>query len=420
MEEPRPTSILDDERVIALLNDARYAARRDLLRKVVGITFISSLHLNEGRQLRFAIALEDDVVKTTHLYRFDPPIPLEARYLQSIGPALSEDDDCLIVEGGARHGNALMIVGTAALPQAELLPHSMYPRPVVVSVNGPGVISLEIGDIKLVYDRGELKISNHSHLDKLWSNIAPPFVVKVSTPGNKVKVLAYGLYGHPELDAGLWESHKNDYANIAKDYCPVLLSGVIRVIVREIQRTEHGGAFMFIPSSVQRNDLFRDKRWYSEIRLELSQAIHRTLALNSIYALALQGTWMYPKGVLPTAPDDFPYWVERIVYPQLTNSCMYLTKQCQRIAHLANADGAVVLNTSFGLEAFSAKLNSAIPTLPAGLASFLGSKGNRHNSMANAISALPGSIGVVVSQDGSAVCFHRLSEGDIEFIDLTL
>ena len=99
---------------------------------------------------------------------------------------------------------------------------------------------------------------------------------------------------------------------------------------------------------------------------------------------------------------------------------MYLTKQCQRIAHLANADGAVVLNRSFGLEAFSAKLNSPIPILPAGLASFLGSKGNRHNSMANAISALPGSIGVVVSQDGSAVCFHRLSEGDIEFIDLTL
>jgi len=75
MEEPRPTSILDDERVIALLNDARYTARRDLLRKVVGITFISSLHLNEGRQLRFAIALEDDFHNTTHLYRFDPPIP---------------------------------------------------------------------------------------------------------------------------------------------------------------------------------------------------------------------------------------------------------------------------------------------------------------------------------------------------------
>ena len=112
--------------------------------------------------------------------------------------------------------------------------------------------------------------------------------------------------------------------------------------------------------------------------------------------------------------------MDRIVIPQLTNSYIDLTKQCQRIAHLANADGAVVLNTLFGLEAFSAKLNSAMTAFPAGLASFLGSRGNRHNSMAGAISSLPGSIGIVVSQDGNAVCFHRLSEGDIDFIDLTL
>lgn len=420
MEEQSPTSMLDDERVAALLGDKMYSARRDLLREIVRISFISSLHFNEGRQLRFAIAIEDEVLKTTNVNRFDPPIPLEARYLQSISPALSEDDDCFIVEGGAKHGNTLKIVGTAALPQAELLPHSMYPRPVVVSVNGPGVICLEIGDVKIVYDRGALKNSTRSQVDRLWTSTALTFVDRVATTGNKVKVLAYGLYGNPELDAGSWESHKSDYVNIANDYCPVLLSGVLRVIVREIQRADHGGAFMLLPSPAQRDDLFRDKRWYSEIRLELSEAIHRTLALNSIYTLASQGKWIYPKGVLPTSPDDFPFWVDRIVYPQLTNSYIYLTKQCQRIAHLTNADGAVVLNTLFGLEAFSAKLNIAMTTLPADLAGFLGSRGNRHTSMASAISSLPGSIGVVVSQDGNAVCFHRLSEGDIDYFDLTL
>jgi len=270
------------------------------------------------------------------------------------------------------------------------------------------------------YDRGALKNSNRSQLDKLWSNIALPFVDRVSTPGNRVKVLAYGLYGNPELDARLWESHKSDYISIANEYCPELLSGVLHVIVREIQRADHGGAFMLHPAPMQRDNLFRDKRLYSEIRYELSEAIHRALALNSIYTLALQGKWIYPTGVLPTTPDDFPFWVQQIVYPQLTNSYIYLTKQCQRIAHLANADGAVVLNTLFGLEAFSAKLNSTMTTFPDDLARFLGSRGNRHNSMASAISSLPGSIGVVVSQDGNAVCFNRLSEGDIHFFDLTL
>jgi hypothetical protein len=392
------------------------------LKDVLVISFISSLHLNEGRQLRFAIAIEDEVLKTTHLHRFDPPIPLEARYLQSISPALSGDDDCLIVEGGAKYDNTLMIVGTAARPQAELLPSSMYPRPVVVSANGPGVICLEIGDLKIVYDRGTLKHSNRSQVNKLWESIALAFVDKVSTPSNQVQVLDYGLYGNPELDAELWELHKGDYINIANDYCPALLSGVVHVIVREIQRADHGGAFMLLPSPMQRDNLFRDKRLYSKIRFELSEAIHRVLALNSIYTLASEGKWIYPNGVLPTAPDDFPFWVEQIVYPQLTNSYISLTKQCQRIANLANADGAVVLNTLFGLEAFSAKLisRSDKTAFPAELARFLGSRGNRHNSMASAISSLSGSIGIVVSQDGNAVCLHRLFEGEIEFFDLIL
>lgn len=422
MEELSPTSILNDERVVALLNDASYSGRRELLKDVLIISFISSLHLNEGRQLRFAIAIEDEVMKTTHLHRFDPPIPLEARYLQSISPALSGDDDCLIVEGGAKYGNPLMIVGTAARPQAELLPSSMYPRPVVVSANGPGVICLEIGDLKIVYDRGTLKNSNRRQANKLWKNIALAFVGKVSTPSNLVQVLAYGLYGNPELDAELWELHKDDYISIANEYCPALLSGVLHVIVREIQRADHGGAFMLLPTPMQRDSLFRGMRLYSEIRYELSEAIHRALALNSIYTLALQGKWIYPTGVLPTTPDDFPFWVEQIVYPQLTNSYIYLTKQCQRIARLASADGAVVLNTLYGLEAFSAKLNSRtdMTTFPTELAKFLGSRGNRHNSMASAISSLPGSIGVVVSQDGNAVCFHRLFDDEIEFFDLTL
>ena len=419
MEEPSPISILKDERVVTLLNDASYSARRELLKDVLGISFIASLHLNEGRQLRFAIAIEHEVVKTTRVALFDPPIPLEAMYLQSLSPALSEYD-CFIVEGGARHGNTMMIVGTAALPQGELLPSSMYPRPVVVSVNGPGRICLEIGDVKVIYDRGALRNCDRIRVDKLWKKIALAFVAKVSTPCNISNGLTYGLYGHPSLDAGSWEAYKSDYINLANEYCPILLSGVVEVIIREIQKAGHGGAFMLLPSPVQRDTLFQEKRWYSNIRQELSEEIHKSLALNSIYKLASQGKLIYPKGVLPTAPDDLPYWVDRIVYPQLTNSFIELRGQCQRIAHLANADGAVVLNTMFGLEAFSAKLKGQTLNLPADLASFLGSRGNRHNSMARAIATVPGSIGIVVSQDGDAVCFHNSSENNVKHFELTL
>jgi len=420
MEEPSPISILNDERVITLLNDASYSARRELLKDVLGISFIASLHLNEGRQLRFAVAIEHEVVKTTRVERFDPPIPLEARYLQSLSPALSEYDDCFIVEGGARHGNTLMIVGTAALPQAEMLPSSMYPRPVVVSVNGPGRICLEIGDVKVIYDRGALRNCDRSRIDKLWKKIALAFVAKVSTPCNISNGLTYGLYGHPSLDASSWEAYESDYINIANEYCPILLSGVVEVIVREIQRADHGGAFMLLPSPVQRDTLFQEKRWYSNIRQELSEAVHKSLALNSIYTLASQGKLIYPNGVLPTAPDDLPYWVDRIIYPQLTNSFINLRSQCQRIAHLANADGSVVLNTMFGLEAFSAKLKGQTLNLPADLARFLGSRGNRHNSMARAIATVPGSIGIVVSQDGDAVCFHNSPDNNVEHFELNL
>jgi hypothetical protein len=421
MEDLDPISVLNDERVATLLNDSSYSARKELLKDVLRVSFIAGLHLNEGRQLRFAIAIEDKVLKTTRVDRFDPPIPLEARYLQSLSPALSENVDCFIVEEGARHGNTLMIVGTAALPQGELLPSSMYPRPLVVSVNGPGRICLEIGDVKIAYDRGEWMDCNRSRVENLWKEIAPAFVGKVSTPCNISNGLTYGLYGHPSLDASSWESYKSEYVNYANEYCPKLLGGVIEVIVREIQRAEHGGAFMLLPSPVRRdNTLFQEKRWYSGIRQELSEAIHKSLALNSIYMLASQGMWIYPEGVLPTEPDDLKYWVDRIVYPQLTNSYIDLRSQCQRIARLANADGAVVLDTMFGLEAFSAKLKGETNNLPAVLARFLDSRGNRHNSMARAIATVPSSIGIVVSQDGNAVCFHSSPENNVDFFELVL
>ena len=421
MEDLDPISVLNDERVATLLNDSSYSARKELLKDVLRVSFIAGLHLNEGRQLRFAIAIEDKVLKTTRVDRFDPPIPLEARYLQSLSPALSENVDCFIVEEGARHGNTLMIVGTAALPQGELLPSSMYPRPLVVSVNGPGRICLEIGDVKIAYDRGEWMDCNRSRVENLWKEIAPAFVGKVSTPCNISNGLTYGLYGHPSLDASSWESYKSEYVNYANEYCPKLLGGVIEVIVREIQRAEHGGAFMLLPSPVRRdNTLFQEKRWYLGIRQELSEAIHKSLALNSIYMLASQGMWIYPEGVLPTEPDDLKYWVDRIVYPQLTNSYIDLRSQCQRIARLANADGAVVLDTMFGLEAFSAKLKGETNNLPAVLARFLDSRGNRHNSMARAIATVPSSIGIVVSQDGNAVCFHSSPENNVDFFELVL
>ena len=421
MEDLDPNSVLNDERVAALLANSSYSARKELLKEVLSVSFIAGLHLNEGRQLRFSIAIEDKVLKTTRVDRFDPPVPLEPRYLQSLSPALSEDVDCFIVEEGAKHGNMLMIVGTAALPEGELLPSSMYPRPLLVSVNGPGRMCLEIGDVRIAYNKGEWMDCNRSRVESLWKEIAPAFVGKVSTPCNISNGLTYGLYGHPSLDAGSWESYKGEYFSYANDYCPTLLGGVIEVIAREIQRAEHGGAFMLLPSPVRRdNTLFQEKRWYSGIRLELSEAIHKSLALNSIYMLASQGKWIYPEGVLPTQPEDLKYWVDRIVCPQLTNSYIDLRSQCRRVARLANADGAVVLDTMFGLEAFSAKLKGETNDLPTELARFLDSRGNRHNSMARAIATVPSSIGIVVSQDGNAVCFHSSADKDIDFFELVL
>ena len=303
MVELNPNSILNDERIAGLLNDAKYSARRDLLKEVIEIAFIASLHLSEGRKLRFAIAIEHEVVRTTNVHLFDPPIPLEARYLQSLSPAFSASEDCFIVEGGSHNGNSLMIVGTAVLPpRAEMLPFSH--KPMVVSVNGPGRICLQIGEVKVVYDRGVLSHCNKNCIDKLWENIAPDFVGKVSTPYKMSNGLPYGLYGHPSLDVGLWEAHKSDYVNIAEKYCPVLLSEVVAVIVTEIERAEHGGAFMLLPSTVQKDKIFQEYRWYSSIRRELSEAICKSLSLHSICTLALQGKWIYPEGVLPTVPDD--------------------------------------------------------------------------------------------------------------------
>jgi hypothetical protein len=75
------------------------------------------------------------------------------------------------------------------------------------------------------------------------------------------------------------------------------------------------------------------------------------------------------------------------------------------------------MNTTFYLQGFSAKLKSSELDLPRELADFLSSKGNRHNSMARTVCGSPDSLGIVVSQDGNAVCFSN-PEGNAQFFDV--
>lgn len=403
MLELNPLSILEDPRICIILADPIYSARRELVRYAVEVSFVASLQLNEGRQVRFSMAIEDNVLKTTQVARFDPPLPLEARFLQSLSPALVQESDCFVVEASDSQAVAGMIVGTAPVPQAELLPSSMYPRPIILSANGPGRISIAVGEWKLSYDRGRLRDNSLNQIVEIWLDIASEHSTEIARRCFTDNSLPYGLHGHPSLDIDSWREHRNEYLEIARNYAPKLMSVVVEMLVQQVQASEHGGAFMLLPSRFQKDVLFHGECWYSSIRTELSEAIFKLIALNSIYSLALADKSIYPREMLPSAPEE----LQKLKRLEQNDALINLRRQCQRVARLANADGAVVLNTMFGLEAFSAKLIVDNQELPEELASFLGSRGNRHNSMARTIARVSGAIGVVVSQDGNAVLFYN-------------
>jgi hypothetical protein len=94
--------------------------RRDILPIVLDEAFYASLQRNEGRSVRFAILLDDDIFKSGPVREFSEPRPFDTKQLQSRSVTFDPSSVCLVVDKPSPNSSSIEIIGVAARPVPAL------------------------------------------------------------------------------------------------------------------------------------------------------------------------------------------------------------------------------------------------------------------------------------------------------------
>ena len=391
--------------------------RREMLPPVLERAMHASLEINEGRLLRFALLLENDTVKSGPMARFATHMPLDSRHLQSLGIALDPRKNCLVVVTSSSSTSCLEIVGIASRPVLELRLSIMNYPTIVVEAENPGVISLEIGELKAVYNRGAIRHINTSSIEQLQIQSSLPG--RALSPTQLGPCLRLGIGETVPLDEVQWRNHQGELAESINNYSPRLFAGFIEAISRKIRSKGHGGGFMLLPNLESYTGLFEGGKWFKEPDQRVTHWLSRALSLQGLLSLGLRGKRI-TSDLDAHWRENIQQWARDIVHPSFRDALMNLDLVSEECAHLTEADGATILSHDFEILAFGASIIATVQELPREWIEHLGTHGNRHRSMARAVAAVNGSLGIVVSQDGGVTIFSNDNKRGKRLLKLTM
>ena len=406
------TSLIDVPSIRELVGRYVSPALQRTLQEALKVAYLASLHQNEGRNLRFALAFEREAHRPRQVDLFTQPAELSPKQLQSISAAFAPESTCLVIASVEPDGGSPSIIGTTPRPRTSLSGPQLYQPPVVIDVDAPGVVSLSIGEAKAVFRRGEISEQSRGITGLPLIAETEHLVREACT----VKVdggLGY-LSGEQEsipIDAANWERHGGEIRSIVRRTAVRIYDQTLENIARKMLRARRGGALLMVPAGSGAGKLFDAGRWYRQPDRQISRDLERTLTLEAVFRLARMGRRVFRAAELDSSAAIMS-WGNEKVRPALRASLASLENSCQHCADLTEADGATVLLTDFGIAGFSAKITSHEGPLPALLSRYLETRGNRHRSMAGAVARHPGAIGLVVSQDGEITVFtHQQGVG---------
>lgn len=266
--------------------------RRDMLPIVLNEAFYASLQRNEGRPVRFAILLDDETFKSGPIREFSESKPFNTKQLQSISVAYDPSSVCLVVDRPSPDSSSIEIIGVAARPVPALrLPTQYHPAVIVEAVN-PGIISVEIGELKAVYCYGEIVFSNLQVVESLHVQSSLP--IRAVTPTRLGPHLRLGTDEVIGLDEEMWAKHKEEYGQFVINYWPRLFSGTMVSIIKKTISKAHGGGYLFLEHDSKPSSLTGGS-WFRTPSQQLTHWLSRTLAIEGLLSLALRGktvTWL--------------------------------------------------------------------------------------------------------------------------------
>lgn len=412
-----PISNLVNVLIAELSSRKEIAPTREILESLFTITFHSTLEKEEGKSIRFDLAYlnPDDPdpsppISTRHdrwvPVKFMEPLPFEKKSISKVALATDNRTSLLLVYPD--HKSELKIWGfidqginTFRFRDLETdLAHS-YPGTFQVSAAGIGHLVVRKQFEQIAELRGEsltskpLKALEKGALLRALS----PFVEKLKhTSSGYVK-----KFGYEGSDDQLTEIIEME-----------TLASIRRLLLR-IQGYGHGGAILITPS-VRRNQL--NVKYKIEYR-RLAQAIQKAAIIDDrdlLLRLKIAGdegksesSWSV-KDYLTLIVSD-----EAEIQSELNGSLWF-------VSLLSRVDGLVLMDASLTVRGFGVEISIQRAPMNIWVARDLeGNKelreelryehyGTRHRSMMRYISRVPGSVGFVVSQDGSVKAMTMIDD----------
>ena len=372
------------------------------------VALLASLHQNEGRNLRFALVVEAQPLRSLDMQRFQRSIGLTAKQLQSISAAFNPEHTGFVVAPARGQGHGPVILGTISRPSTPLPPPQLHRPPLVIEAEAPGVVSVSIGEAKAVYRRGEVREQSRTIPGLALEAETELLIREVCCPQLQLeRICLPGDQGLTPIPASRWASQSKDIAAIVRRSTRRIYDRILQSIARKMVRARRGGAILMLPADHTTDGLFAGGRWYAQPDRRLLRDVVRILSLEVVHRLTVMGRSLSAEPGLSSAAELTSWANDR-----LRSALAALEENCQYCADLTEADGAAVLRSDLGIEGFSVKLTSHQGDWPAPLARVLETRGNRHRAVAGAVVRQPGGIGLVVSQDGDLTVFtHTVQQG---------
>ena len=397
----------------------------ELLRTVA----LASLHSEEGRPVRFAIALRAAApTLIVHEVQLEEPEPLTASNLKRLSAALDPEYRCFVVE--PIEGGGLQIVSFAGGSPATS-PVPGFKSPPLIEVDGAGRIGLRVGEKRVFFDRGDMRSEDSTTFARWVRPFTTAALDHVAQPTQMGDCIMVGDWAW-SLSTSRWSDHGTRFREHAAPYAEYLVPAVLRAIAKHVQSARHGGAILVLTEDMSPKYLASSGVWFRDKGYGfVGTLVRECIGLHAHRELAAEGRWVVD-GLNESFQANIDSWNKQVVDPRFERARVGLRDAIQQCAQHADIDGATILDYQLQVRGCGVKLRQPEPrdvSIPARCHEFLHTRGTRHRSMALAVAGAGAAapfeapwtaLGIVVSQDGNAVAFHCGAGAELEHQELIL
>ena len=368
--------------------DREPAASTRAIAKLIELSYSASLLTEEGRASRFRLFVPSPgVAGPTKVINFDKPVPIEsAKDIVRLAPVLIPGTHALSVCVDGCEFSCDGVVSFAVEDDSNMREGLFFPMTIVVSGIGGLVIRCDgPARLRLTYDFPETIVLEGLNAAETRPLRGVKFVNRLAADAGSTWVEAFH-----RADGGAHLTMKREVVG-DPDYGISHAQTVLFQIVDDVLLQRHGGALIFCPDTNLEGIELRHP--LEGVDLERLMIDYWSLCLRGFQALKSRDS---------TAVSELAseYFRDRLG----------LRSKIRGVASLANVDGCVVLSHSFKVLGFGGKI-TARTTKPCIVADSgekifeIENLGTRHQSAYHLCGQVPGTVAVVVSQDGTLRSF---------------